>query len=92
MPVQPGWVELWLNRYCPPGHHALRVARPGLNVCEVCGKEELAGGHTCMICGIPGEFPHVLEHQGERLSGRLCGPCMDDFEARRSIEGWRVAG
>jgi hypothetical protein len=28
----------------------------------------------------------------ERITGRLCGPCRDEFHDRTVISGWRLAG
>jgi hypothetical protein len=87
------WVEHWLDRYCAPGEHDLYESRAGVLACIRCRKEELAGGTTCMVCGIPGERFSALVG-GSRpgsLTGKLCGPCMDDFGDRRSIRGWSVA-
>jgi len=93
MPVQRSWVELWLGRYCQPGRHEFQQLRRDVLVCKHCRKEELVGGATCLICGIPGEFMSTIETVGrrvERLSGRLCGPCLDEFKERRVIAGWRL--
>ena len=92
MPVQ-GWVEHWLDRYCAPGEHQFRAVRPGVVVCQRCEKEELVGGGTCIVCGIPGEKPVVLVHSNGAtvtVKGKLCGPCLDDFRAARDIRGWRL--
>ena len=94
MPLQDSWVELWLDRYCPPGHHQFRAIRADVLTCTLCSKQELIGGATCLICGIPGEVPTTLEHVGpvvERITGRLCGSCLDEFAERRDIGGWRIA-
>ena len=94
MPYQASWVEHWLQRYCTPGEHDFRAQGADTLVCRRCRKEELIGGSTCLICGIPGEFPLTLRHQnGEErlLAGRLCGPCHDDFAERAVIAGWRIA-
>lgn len=92
MPVQDSWVELWLGRYCAPGHHRFAPSKPGVFTCELCGKEELPGGATCLICGIPGERQFVLRSLTgtDSLEGKLCGPCLDDFLDRGSIRGWTV--
>ncbi|MCC6381238.1 MAG: hypothetical protein IT304_01960 [Dehalococcoidia bacterium] len=93
MPVQPGWVELWLRRYCRPGAHLFVPQRAGLLVCVVCRKEVLEGEKTCLVCGIPGEFPRRLVYAATPqvdLRGRLCGPCLDDFEALGAIAGWAI--
>jgi hypothetical protein len=65
----------------------------GVLLCSRCGKEELVGGATCIVCGIPGEHPAVLVHSNGdmiRIPGKLCGPCLDDFAASRIIGGWRL--
>lgn len=93
MPVQGSWVEHWLQRYCPPGHHKMVPWWPGVFICQVCHKEELAGGDTCLICGIPGERTFVLrslEAPSECCRGKLCGPCQDEFEERHAIDGWEL--
>jgi hypothetical protein len=94
VPLQQSWVELWLERYCPAGRDQMAPYRFGLLRCDACGKEELPGGATCLICGIPGEKNLVLEHRNgdfESYAGRLCGPCVGDFTERESIRGWRIA-
>jgi hypothetical protein len=95
VPTQASWVEHWLERYCAPGAHRFRQVRPDVVVCEACSKEELVGGSTCLICGIPGEHEVVLLPlagvDGARFAGRLCGPCYDEFEARTVIDGLRLA-
>jgi hypothetical protein len=90
MPVQGSWVELWLDRYCAPGKHRFHPARPGVVRCSRCTKEELAGGATCMVCGIPGERDVFLISAAELASyrGKLCGTCADEFDRRRLIRGW----
>lgn len=93
MPIQGSWVELWLGRYCRPGHHRFRPLRTDVVVCEYCRKEELVGGATCLVCGIPGERQSTIETVGdhvERITGRLCGPCHDEFNDRTEISGWRL--
>lgn len=94
MPYQRSWVEHWLERYCAPGHHRFRQLRADVIVCERCSKQELIGGATCLVCGIPGEFHHTIEQIGasSRLSGRLCGSCLDEFMERQEIQGWRLVG
>ncbi|MCC7362782.1 MAG: hypothetical protein IT303_00285 [Dehalococcoidia bacterium] len=95
MPYQGSWVEHWLERYCEPGRHDFRAKSADVLACTRCGKEELIGGATCLICGIPGEHTLVLRHSngGERfLGGRLCGPCRDEFNERDVIDGWWIAG
>jgi hypothetical protein len=91
MPLQGSWVEMWLARYCPPGSHRFRPLRPDIRICEVCFKEEFVDGTTCLICGLPGASRLKLRHAGtpERAAlGRLCGPCLDEFDARYAINGW----
>jgi hypothetical protein len=93
MPVQDSWVELWLRRYCAPGKHRFGPSsRPRVLRCDLCGKEELPGGATCLICGIPGERQFVLRSLvgPETLEGKLCGPCLDDFRERETIQGWTI--
>lgn len=87
------WVEHWLDRYCAPGEHDFYESRLGVLSCTRCLKEELAGGATCLVCGIPGERPSALvgESRTDPLKGKLCGPCMDDFRDRHSIRGWSLA-
>ncbi len=88
-----GWVEHWLDRYCPPGTHDFSARRPGVLVCQRCKKQALAGHGTCIVCGIPGEYPAVITHgNGEpvRVEGKVCGPCLDDFARERDIRGWRL--
>jgi len=95
MPYQRSWVELWLERYCSPGQHRFRQLRADVLICERCRKQELIGGATCLVCGIPGEFPHTIERStggADRLTGRLCGSCLDEFEDRQEIGGWRLVG
>ncbi len=92
MPLQR-WVEHWMDRYCAPGEHDFKVARVGVLVCQRCDKEELVGGTTCIVCGIPGEHPAVLVHSNGdfvRVPGKLCGPCLDDFDATPTIRGWHI--
>jgi hypothetical protein len=92
MPVQ-SWVEHWLDRYCAPGEHDFRAVRAGVLVCQRCEKEELLGGSTCIVCGIPGEHPTVLVHTNgdvTKVPGKLCGPCLDDFVATPNIRGWHM--
>ncbi|HEX6030711.1 MAG TPA: hypothetical protein VFY90_04710 [Tepidiformaceae bacterium] len=87
------WVEHWLAIYCDPGAHDFRQGRPGVLACTRCGKEELMGGATCMICGIPGEHVAVLarvDRASPSVSGKLCGPCLDDFSSGAAIRGLRL--
>jgi hypothetical protein len=94
MPLQQSsWVELWLDRYCQPGRHRFRPLRPDVLICERCFKEELLDGHTCLICGIPGEHYAELQRAGkasETRSGLLCGECFDEFGERSAIKGWML--
>ncbi len=65
----------------------------GTLACTICNKEELPGGATCLICGIPGEYQAAIENTAvieERYSGKLCGTCRDEFAMRHTIRGWRV--
>ena len=90
MPAQASWVELWLERYCAPGHHRFAPARAGVVRCQACNKEELLDGATCLICGIPGERHFLLLAASEIYTGKLCGPCQDEFLDRGEIRGWTV--
>lgn len=61
--------------------------------CQLCQKEALPEGRTCLVCGIPGERPLTLHHEGvpgEDFDGALCGPCFDEFAERRVIRGWSI--
>jgi hypothetical protein len=82
-----------MDRYCAPGEHEFQAIRAGVLVCQRCGKEELVGGNTCIVCGIPGEHPTVLVHSNGgivRVRGKLCGPCLDDFASTTTIRGWHM--
>lgn len=83
-------MELWLERYCSPGHHRFVLTLAGVVRCDTCTKEELLGGATCLICGIPGERDFLLLAAGESYAGKLCGPCQDEFLDRGEIRGWTV--
>lgn len=95
MPLQHNsWVELWLDRYCPPGGHRFVRKNDVERECTICRKAELLDGRTCLICGIPGEQRWELRRDDPRnataLTGFLCGPCLDEFQERRVIRGWRL--
>lgn len=93
MPVQSSWVELWLDRYCPPGGHSLVPWGADSVVCARCGKVELVQNRTCMICGIPGETTSRLRKvtlPGFERAGKLCGVCYDEFAERTTIREWSV--
>lgn len=84
---------MWLDRYCAPGRHEFAPWRMGTLTCTICSKEELAGGATCLICGIPGEYEVAIENTAactERYSGKLCGTCSDEFASRHTIRGWHL--
>ena len=94
MPYQDSWVEHWLVRYCAPGKHRFRQLRPDVIICERCFKEELTEGASCLICGLPGAVTATLRRSRGHSSGqtgRLCGPCFDEFGERHSIGGWMIA-
>ncbi|GAB4326974.1 MAG: hypothetical protein Kow0010_10300 [Dehalococcoidia bacterium] len=96
MPLQRNsWVEHWLDRYCPPGTHRFVAKNNAERECTVCHKAELLDGRTCLICGIPGEKQSVLVYEPNgrtvSISGFLCGPCLDEFQERQVIRGWKVA-
>lgn len=89
-----GWVEHWLDRYCPPGEHNFRIFELEQLTCGECGKHRLADHSTCMVCDIPGDRDATLISSADperRLEGHLCGPCMDDFRGRGLIRGWSLA-
>jgi len=93
-PGTDGWVEHWLDRYCPPDEHRYRAFDRYRVTCAVCGKNALLGRRTCMICEIPGEHGARLIHgagSGHGLEGKLCGPCLDDLRSRGAVRGWSLA-
>lgn len=94
MPLQGGWVEHWLDRFCEPGTHSFVSLNNSLVWCTECGKKELADGLTCFFCDIPSSRSVVLERAGEAAvlePRRLCVLCYEDLERERDVRGWRMA-
>jgi hypothetical protein len=93
MPLQGGWVEHWLDRFCEPGTHEFVPLNASLVWCTECGKKELADGLTCFFCDIPSSRSVILQRQDvyEATNTRLCVLCYEDLERQAEVRGWRMA-